>query len=300
MRQDICRNPAGDCSPFFRISASGPMACLRQIACVFCSTNDERLNALTETAADRTAIAMARSFQTWFGVKCSPSCLLVRHDAPRACRRTDVLRAFRNVCAIAAVTNSTAYLLTGGQWLACCRAFFLFASHVPNSDGSIGNLGAPVGGLEDEVDKLRGQCAGQIDSPEGLSVHADPVFLRRLFQAWHRFHLARPRERSLLPLFRSLEIAFQASRYPSDGFSSINDVGTRIGLWVSAFEVLFHPGIGSVNKTHARGSATATPHVPLHVGASAAHVPDFLSSPGLRRAVSSQKRVHARQSGCGA
>jgi len=51
-----------------------------------------------------------------------------------------------------------------------------------------------------------------------------------------------------LALFRSLEVAFQASRFPSDGFSSINDVGTRIGLWVSAFEVLFHPGGGSVNK----------------------------------------------------
>ncbi len=64
-----------------------------------CSTKDERLESLTATAADRTAAVMARSFETWFGVRYAPSCLLVRHDAPQVCRRADVLRAFRNVCA---------------------------------------------------------------------------------------------------------------------------------------------------------------------------------------------------------
>jgi hypothetical protein len=44
-------------------------------------------------------------------------------------------------------------------------------------------------------------------------------------------------------VFRSLEVAFQANRFPSDGLSSINDIGTRIGLWVSAFEVLFHRAV---------------------------------------------------------
>jgi hypothetical protein len=172
----------------------------------------------------------------------------MRDGAPRACRNADALRAFRNVCALASITYSTARMLNGGQWLPAWGDFFLFASHVPNRDGSIGNIDGPVRGRQDEVNKFRGCCAGQIDAPEGFSVDADRVLLPRLLKAWHSYHPARPRDRDLLPLFRSLEVAFQASRFPSDGFSSINDVGTRIGLWVSAFEVLFHPGNGSVNK----------------------------------------------------
>jgi hypothetical protein len=46
-----------------------------------------------------------------------------------------------------------------------------------------------------------------------------------------------------------LEVAFHAAQFPADGLTSINDVGTRIALWVSAFEVLCHPG-GGVNKRH--------------------------------------------------
>jgi hypothetical protein len=68
-------------------------------------------------------------------------------------------------------------------------------------------------------------------------------------KAWNSHYIRRPTDPELLPLFRSLEVAFEASRFPSDGLSSINDAGTRIGLWVSAFEVLFHPGHGRrVNK----------------------------------------------------
>jgi hypothetical protein len=52
---------------------------------------------------------------------------------------------------------------------------------------------------------------------------------------------------SFVKLFRSLEIAFQAGQFPSDGLTGIHDMGMRIGLWVSAFEVLCHPGY-RVNK----------------------------------------------------
>jgi hypothetical protein len=60
------------------------------------------------------------------------------------------------------------------------------------------------------------------------------------------------RERGkLLRLFRSLEVAFHASLFPADGLTSINDVGVRLALWVSAFEVLCHPGgSATVNKRH--------------------------------------------------
>jgi hypothetical protein len=59
-------------------------------------------------------------------------------------------------------------------------------------------------------------------------------------------------------MFRALEVAFHAGLFPADGLTSINDVGTRLALWVSAFEVLCHPG-GSVNKRHVQGVISGAP-----------------------------------------
>jgi hypothetical protein len=42
-------------------------------------------------------------------------------------------------------------------------------------------------------------------------------------------------------MFRSLEIAFHALRFPTDALLSVYELGVRIVLWVSAFEVLLYP-----------------------------------------------------------
>src|SRR5262245_51804676 len=69
---------------------------------------------------------------------------------------------------------------------------------------------------------------------------------------------ATEKSKGLLRFFRALEVAFHASLFPADGLTSINDVGTRIALWVSAFEVLCHPG-GGVNKRHVQGVISGAP-----------------------------------------
>ena len=38
--------------------------------------------------------------------------------------------------------------------------------------------------------------------------------------------------------------------FRATGFSSINDAGTRVGLWVSALEILAHPGAGGKADKH--------------------------------------------------
>ena len=50
-------------------------------------------------------------------------------------------------------------------------------------------------------------------------------------------------------LFRSLEIACQASRVPAVGTRTptIHDMGVGIALWVSALEILSHPRTGKAN-----------------------------------------------------
>jgi hypothetical protein len=168
--------------------------------------------------------------------------LLVRSGSPDNLRNAETLRGFRNVCTVATLTHCTAVQLTGGQWLPLYSDFFQFAAHVADKAGWISKLDGRVTGMNDETDKFVAQCAGQVDLPESFNLSVDPILLKRLLQAWTSYFIVPPKDEALLPLFRSLEVAFQASRFPSDGLVSLSDVGTRIGLWVSAFEVLFHPG----------------------------------------------------------
>lgn len=45
-------------------------------------------------------------------------------------------------------------------------------------------------------------------------------------------------------MFRSLNMANQASQIPAGSDTTFYDVGHAIALWVSAFEILAHPGMG--------------------------------------------------------
>jgi hypothetical protein len=209
-----------------------------------CSGKDPLLQLVANTAGDATSLAMLGKYRSWFGKPYVPGCVLVRSDAPDAVRQAETLRAFRNVCAAATITSCAARALTGGQWLPLYSDFFVFASHVADKSGWIQNMDGPVGGMNDDVENFVGQCGGQIDMPDAFSVGADPVLLKRLFAAWDLYCLKKQRRQELLPIFRSLEVAFHAARFPSDGLSSINDAGTRVGLWVSALEILAHPGAG--------------------------------------------------------
>jgi hypothetical protein len=209
-----------------------------------CSGKDPLLKLIEGTPGDATSLAMLGKYRSWFGKPYVPACVLVRSDAPDAVRHAETLRAFRNACAAATVSACSARALTGGQWLPLYSDFFVFASHVAGKNGWIQKVDGPVGGMNHDVENFVGQCAGQIDMPDAFSVSADPKLLNRLFAAWDLYCLKKQRRQEFLPIFRSLEVAFHAARFPSDGLSSINDGGTRIGLWVSALEILAHPGPG--------------------------------------------------------
>jgi len=62
-----------------------------------------------------------------------------------------------------------------------------------------------------------------------------------------RFARGRVNEWSTRALFRSLEMAYQATTMPYKNHSTIYDYGSSASLWVSAFEIISHPGQGKAN-----------------------------------------------------
>ena len=68
--------------------------------------------------------------------------------------------------------------------------------------------------------------------------------LAELLKRWHRRYVGRNPQWSDRALFRSLNMANQASQIPAGSDATYHDIGRSIALWVSAFEILAHPGRG--------------------------------------------------------
>lgn len=212
-----------------------------------CSGNDPMLKALASNAGNTTSLKMLEEFRTGNGEAYRPACFLVRSSIPVAARTADAIRAFRNICAVATITPYYATRLANpgaAQWSVSWADQFQFGAFIAGSNGWVQTIG-PVLGTDNQIP--RQQPAGAFGNPTNFSLIVDDSLLERLFRAWHRCYLQGRDRRKLLRLFRALEVAFHASLFPDDGLKSINDIGSRLALWVSALEVLSHPGT-SVNK----------------------------------------------------
>jgi hypothetical protein len=226
---------------------------------VICSGKDDRLKRLAVNSGNATSLEMLKKFSTAQGRRYRPGCFLVRKDIPIASRHAEAIRAFRNACAIATTTAVYAVRLANPnavQWRVAWADQFRFGHFMAGQNGWVQTLGGPVMGMDDDIP--RQQAAAAFGNPTDFSLLVDQTLLDRLLKAWRQCYVRRRNRKRLLRLFRALEGAFHASLFPADGLTSINDLGTRIALWVSAFEVLCHPG-GGVNKRHVQKVISEAP-----------------------------------------
>jgi hypothetical protein len=218
-----------------------------------CSADDPRLGDLATNPGNTTGRAMLDRFASTFGTDYRPACLLIRQGAPERLRHREALSAFRNVCAISTTSRVWAMSLLH-PWGASAQSGikwsdnFFFGFHTPGHSGAIVTLNGAMAGLDNRINRFRGQPSAHIGVPTHYHPDVDAQLLTRLMVAWRRYYVQNKERRVFRRLFRSLEVAFHAGLFPGDGLTSINDVGTRLGLWVSAFEVLFHPSQQSVGK----------------------------------------------------
>jgi hypothetical protein len=134
---------------------------------------------------------------------------------------------------------------------------FRFGYFTPGHNGWIQTLDGAVRGTDDEIPAM--QPDAQFGDPARWTVRTDDPLLRRLFTCWRQCYLQNRHRRRFRRLFRSLEVAFHASLFPADGLTSINDIGTRLALWVSAFEVLCHPLARSITKRDVQAFLQSAP-----------------------------------------
>lgn len=206
---------------------------------------------VADSAANRTGLQMLERFSTAHGEPVPCSCLVVRQDALGARPHADALQAFRNACAVAAVVSCKAKQLAapaGCQGVVDHSDAFDFYYLAPTTDGAA--LGALPHGVQGERPLLgfRGQCDPRLGSANRFDVTVDEKLLGRLLACWEMRFIERSDNEALIRVGRSITAAFHAARVPADGVVTIEDRGFRLGLWVTAFECLLHPGSADIIK----------------------------------------------------
>jgi hypothetical protein len=212
--------------------------------------NDDRLSQIKsrEVATNK----LVSSFTDQFGRVIRPSALL-RLGCEPAGEDFYAITAFRNAISISTTCLSWANLLTGDtvrkiMW----SDHFDFYPFSSTRNGT--ELLARSVAINMELDRpgeFAGQRAPHLPSPSKMFYTIDRPILDLLMQAWRLRFVAKRNDRKLRVLFRALETACLANRLPAVGSQhpTIHDVGVCLGLWVSAFEILSHPGNHDVSRT---------------------------------------------------
>jgi hypothetical protein len=200
--------------------------------------SDPRVQAICE-AAPKFAALLSR-FTNAFGQQLAPAVFVVKSGSALS---SDALLSFRDIIAMSIIpycrSLNTVYQNTGrivySDW-------FDIYPWMLGRDNETLVIGTPsVRGMHD-VEEFKGQSAPELPL-QRVSDFDSPLFAA-LLSRWKRHYCGKATSKrwSDRALFRSLNMAFHAAGVPAPVGTSIFDLGRSISLWVSAFEILSHPG----------------------------------------------------------
>ena len=202
---------------------------------------DQRLKVLAKKHR-RFAMYMRR-FKTEFGQQIWPSVLIRKVSSPEQYRSAEALAGFRDAIAISVIPYSWALALRFENTFGIRYAnWFSFYPWMVDAkyDGLVMQSMAQLG--YHEVKALKAQTAAGFSYQPLSERMIDKPLLNALLERWEeRFKTDTP-SRENVALFRALNMALSAAMLPGNVEVTIYDIGKAIALWVSAFEILAHPG----------------------------------------------------------
>lgn len=208
---------------------------------VLAAADDERLVALRKLRPN--FAKFISRFTDAFRAKLAPVVLVVRADAPKSFYDIEALASFRNAIAIATIAHSRARSLTyrrrSGVLFGNTFAFYPWMTD--RDDEDLLAITPALRALH-EVKKFRGQSSPELARKRLDPTEIDQPLLSELMNRWRRCFADSPSEQGDTALFRSLNMAYHGSLLPAVTEMTFYDVGRLIALWVSAFEILVHPG----------------------------------------------------------
>lgn len=209
---------------------------------VLAPAHDERVTALKR--AHPNFRAFLRRFTDNFGEKFEPCVLLLHASAPGSFRHVSAIASFRDAVAIAAISHARAHQLShphGMRVLLFGEAFAIYPWMLDRDfEDIIGSTPALL--CTHLVSSFKGQSSPSVFRTNLNPSAVDQPLLDALLICWRRRYEAAEPEWKDIALMRSLNMAYQASLLPAGTEATFYDVGRILSLWVSAFEILVHPG----------------------------------------------------------
>lgn len=199
---------------------------------------------LTQTIRDR-SLAFSQfvdNFRDQFGREIAP-CLLFLHK--RVKPNLEAIISFRNLLAVSSIVQSWERFICHGtqlDYLKFSNYFELYPYSLSRDEKNLIVSTPSVTGI-DKSSEFQGQCSPEIASSHSNKRFYDLTLFEALYQHWVDYYVKRKRgEWKIRSIFRSLEMVFRASGLPFRNQGTIHDYGANIALWISAFEILNHPG----------------------------------------------------------
>ncbi|MBN9560769.1 MAG: hypothetical protein J0H14_08585 [Alphaproteobacteria bacterium] len=203
--------------------------------------HDRRVAALKR--AHPTLRRFLNRFADNFGQKFEPALLILNAAAPPIFRDVTALASFRDLIAVTAVTHGRALELRHprGHRVLFGEAFAIYPWMLDRHyEDVIGSTPALLG--THELSCFKGQSSPALFRTSLGESDIDQPLLAALMARWRRRYEAAEAAWADVALMRSLNMAYHASLLPAGTDTTFYDVGRVVSLWVSAFEILVHPG----------------------------------------------------------
>jgi hypothetical protein len=183
------------------------------------------------------------SFRGQFGSEIWPALLLLRSDAPRSYYTGEAVSAFRDILSLSVVAFARATRLRydRADTLIFTNVFQFYPWMIDkNFEEMI--LINPAEKHVHLLEEFSGQSFPEQSAVSVMEANIDIPLAEALLGRWIiRFAKSAERWKDRA-LFRSLNMANEAGKIPALTAGSFYDAGRSIALWISAYEILAHPG----------------------------------------------------------
>ncbi len=180
-------------------------------------------------------------FTDAFDVPLAPVVLIVRDDVKSKLSQVEALASFRDLVALCVVPYARSLGLLypkAPHRISHSNSFWLYPWMLGTNNETLIASTPAIRGLH-AVDRFHGQSSPELSTMELKDV--DEPLLEALLRLWKRHYLSSRQRWHDRALFRSLNMAAQASQLPAGIDTTLYDIGRMTALWVSAFEILAHP-----------------------------------------------------------
>jgi hypothetical protein len=205
------------------------------------SVTDERVEKLRAQHPKLTTFLS--KFSTQFGQQVLPAVLLLAQNAPKSYFTAEAVTAFRDVLSMAVVPYARASRLyyDRSSELAFTNAFQFYPWMIDAKYDEL-LLTNPAQMHVHLLEEFSGQTFPEQPQVSISDVHVDRPLVGELLARWLARYNGSNAEWHDKALFRSLSMANQAAAIPALTAATFYDVGRSLALWVSAYEILAHPG----------------------------------------------------------